>query len=854
LEEFVKLRVILGLFSLSVFAFYSVVSGQVDSIVGQFTNSDAESFAGGISGNGRFVVVESRGNIATVNPRNEDGNREIFLFDYAQRHIFQITDTKSVLFDPSQPATFNNIRVEIANTRPVISNDGRWIAFSSNATSSTPAEPNSTNPGSFDGNILTEPTPTPTPTPSPSPSPTASPSPTPTPAYNPLQDDGNLEMWMYQIPAYAPADLRTGEEIPFVDLSGGQFIAVTNTPASRLPVPATQTTGAFVAEDNHNASIDDDGSVIAFVSTRDLVPGGNPFPDDDNDEIFTFVRSGMTGTISQVTQTPRGPIFDPIYNKHPSISGDGSRVIFASTGDNPIIGMTGGNNPESSRNEEIFLADLDAAGAPTGNKLQLTVTTPTNPGDVVNILDIGRRLSRDGRFLAFDSAADLANEHGGTNQNSFALYLYDLQNPTSPEIKRIGPRSDADEDAGGGDVTHYPGFSDYDINGTAQSLVFSMRLNITPQGTIPANEDDGLNPTEGRPVQIYSYPIGTPKGDPPPIFTRLTKLPVSVPLFATTQAIPSDSTRRITFNLALTEVGTGNFDGQSESYYLYTPVATSETAATRSFFTGASRWPINVTPAPSPSPSPSPTPTPTPSTTTPASVLGMSPGMLVVMSYAAGLPAAVDRTAVGSFDRSFPLPIELSGVTVSINKAAAGIKQVRRAVGGRTEITFVVPPAIGSAVTGTAYELVVNNNGVVSRGDIVIVPTRPDIFTSANGPGGRAAALNVVNRVHRTEPFTVTTIRVRGGQRVPTTIRLRVTGILNTSAVGITIKIGNTVIGGTSILTGGVPAEPGVQTVDFNLPPSLDGAGDQPIIIQINAAGTIFSSRLEDTAPRIRIL
>jgi len=179
---------------------------------------------------------------------------------------------------------------------------------------------------------------------------------------------------------------------------------------------------------------------------------------------------------------------------------------------------------------------------------------------------------------------------------------------------------------------------------------------------------------------------------------------------------------------------------------------------------------------------------------------------------------------------------------------------VRRVAGGRTEIVFVVPPAISSAVTGTAYELVVNNNGTVSRGDIVIVPTRPDIFTSTNGPGGRADALNVVNRVPRVEPFTVTTIRVRGGQRVATTIRLRVTGIQNVSAGAISIKIGTTVIAGTAVLTGGVPVEPGVQTVDFNLPASLDGAGDQPIIVEVNAGGTVFSSRLADTAPGIWIL
>src|SRR5690606_12700211 len=142
---------------------------------------------------------------------------------------------------------------------------------------------------------------------------------------------------------------------------------------------------------------------------------------------------------------------------------------------------------------------------------------------------------------------------------------------------------------------------------------------------------------------------GVAKGDPPGVFTRLTKFPVSNTFFATTQAIPSESTRRITFNLALTELGTGNFDGQHEAYYLYTPVATGQNSSTRSFFTGASRLPINVTPAPSPSPSP--TATPTPPTTPPGSVLGMSPGMMVVMSYAAGLQPIVERTAVGSYGR-----------------------------------------------------------------------------------------------------------------------------------------------------------------------------------------------------------
>src|SRR5207237_8779202 len=61
------------------------------------------SFASDISANGRFVVFESNGDVATQNHNNGDGNREIFLLDYAQRRIFQLTNTKNVLQTSATP-------------------------------------------------------------------------------------------------------------------------------------------------------------------------------------------------------------------------------------------------------------------------------------------------------------------------------------------------------------------------------------------------------------------------------------------------------------------------------------------------------------------------------------------------------------------------------------------------------------------------------------------------------------------------------------------------------------------------------------------------------------------------------
>ncbi|HXH69547.1 MAG TPA: hypothetical protein VNI60_04285, partial [Pyrinomonadaceae bacterium] len=625
----------------------SSVSAQADSVIGQITSSAQESFAGGISGDGRLVVFESTGNVATENPRNADGNREIFVFDYAQRRIFQITDTRSLLTNVANPVANTNIRVAIVNLRPVISNDGRWIAFGSNANSLAQPVANLT-PGSFDANTLTD-----------------------SAGNNALTQDANTELWLYQIPAVTSVNLSLGSEIQLADLSAGTFIRATNTPPSRLPTAGSATTGPVVADDNREASVNDNGNYVAFVSNRDLTTGGNASP-NNNDEIFTYVRN--SNTTAQVTRTTRGTISAPTYNQNPTVSGNGLRVAFLSNAENPVIGMSGGSNTDG--NVEIFYTDLNAAGnpvptAPSATVIgrQVTITTRTNPGDLVNVLDYGRRMSRDGRYIAFDSYADLAGG-GGTNQTSFALYLFDTT-ATANAFRQIGPRSDSDTAASGGDISHFPGFTDYNSSNVPQTLVFESRLNFRPDGSIPPTEADGLNPSAARPVQIYSYPLNTAPATA--TFTRLTRFPTPSGFLGLTQPIPSNSLNRMTFNLAFTEVGTGNSDLQTEAFYFLLPVATSTSTTAFNFATGASRLSVSATLAATPTPTPTPSVTPTPQT--PSAVLGVSPGMLTFVNFASGTtPTITAQTAVGSLQRSFTLPIELSGVTVTINGAAAGIK------------------------------------------------------------------------------------------------------------------------------------------------------------------------------------
>lgn len=222
--------------------------------------------------------------------------------------------------------------------------------------------------------------------------------------------------------------------------------------------------------------------------------------------------------------------------------------------------------------------------------------------------------------------------------------------------------------------------------------------------------------------------------------------------------------------------------------------------------------------------------------------------MIAVVNYDATDPPIAPKTASGSLSRRFTLPIELSGVSVTINGVACGLRSV-----GQRRIEFVVPPAIASAVTGTIFRFTIHNNGVLMKRWITIVPTRPDIFAKDGyvGPGGRAKLFNVTNTVFTGEPFTVRTIKRRGNLLVPSVLRLYLTGVENVGTTVMTIRIRD-----QSVVARANPVlvEPGIYTVDFEMPVGLMGAGDQPIVVSVLVDSVTFNSRLDDTSTRLFIL
>jgi uncharacterized protein (TIGR03437 family) len=778
----------------------SIIQAQTtpDPFITQITTSARDSFAADMSGNGRFVVIESTGDISTEKTtarNNADGNREIFLFDYAQRRIFQITNTTSARVNPANPAIpstnprdFSNVRVEVSNNRPTISNNGRWIAFSSNAAT----------PDNFDGDANSA----------------------------ALIADGNQEIFLYFIPATTAVNLSSGADPAPVDLTaagGGTFTQITNTAASRLPVAGTATTVPFVAFDNRDAAVNDNASAVAFVSTRNLVGTGNQ---DANPEIFIYRRTPTPATIVQLTTTTTTAA-NPIFNENPSLSGSGAVLSFIS---NANI-TAGGSTNNADLNAEVYLGSFDAATGTAAVTRQVTRTTAPFGGITVNFLAPGRRLSRDGNLIAFESLADLSGN--SSIQINTTVFIY---NVAANSFTQVGPRGQNTS------AFRFPTFTDYNASLQPATIVFSTGLNFRADGTAPTQPTDGLNPIGS--TQIFSAPVAAPT-----TFTRLTNNPSqAIPPGPLIQPFPSNTRERMAFSLSATELGGLNssgspevFDGSAEAFYLLSRQGTDAAGATVSYFTGASERPV-VTPSP-----------------TPPAVQGLAPGMLgIIRSTTALAPSNQVAGSASESARRPSLPVELNGVSVSINNAAAGLYFVSPG-----EILFVVPPGL-SPTTGTnTYAVVINNNGTTIRSTIQLLPAQPDIFTVTNEFGSnRASALNVTNPLSAgaPEPFFVTTTYINSsGQTVtePTKLRFFLTGVrrvtLNATGTTVTVRIGTTDLTGTAVVLVAPSDLPGTDQIDVVLPASLAGAGDVPVIITVVKDGVTTSSRPADTAPRIRI-
>ncbi len=811
-----------------VFGAFSYVLGQApsatpDPFVVQLTSSPVgfQSFVGDMSLDGRFVVLESNGDISTEKTstrNNADGNREIFLIDYAQRRIFQITNTRNVPRPAASPtptptptptpspaasptptpvptpAQADQIKYEISGNRPMISfapalvggppgTRTYTIVFSSNS----PSLPD------FDGSDLPGFVGTVTP-------------------FNPAPE-GNQELWIYKFTATEVADLSSGAEVAFDNLAGGTFTRLTDTPCS---VPTglnpSQNPVPHVIDDNREATISDSGNTIAFISTANLVPAvGNT---DRNPELFFWTSASglIQGTNTQDAVLGLGKIFQ----QNPSVSADGTKVAFVSSADLATPKVNSDGNPE------VYLATTSAG---LSDVRQVTKTINSDLQLTVNRMPFGRRLSRDARFIAFESLLDDPASNAAPTEVFLARFVYD---GSDQSIKKVGQRTTANP----GDILSEQTFTDYNGTLTPATLLFASAQNFKTDGTFPAEDQasTGLNVDNQPQIFATQLPVGSSN-----TFARLTKNPIGS--FGSSRPVGSNTIKRITFSLGGIELGGGNSDLSTEAFYLLTPSVTlPESTAPLSFFAWPSTFPVA-------SASPAPSPAPTPGTI----AVGLAAGEFSMIRSTVGL-ANSDPPQVLSASETARMPIlpaELAGVSVSVNGAAAGLYFV-----GNTakQIDFVMPPGLALGL-GT---VVVNNNGTVFRGLVQIVPSQPDIFTSTHDEGGRAVVCNVTNTAVSgcvMEPFSVTSLDSTGAS-VATILEVHLTGVRGILPAEAKVTIGTTEITPTSVRRN--TNNYGYDIITFTLPSTLV-AGDYPIIVTVTKSGT-FSSRGTATAPRVEII
>ena len=171
--------------------------------------------------------------------------------------------------------------------------------------------------------------------------------------------------------------------------------------------------------------ISDDGRLVVFRSdATNLVTG------DTNNSTDVFLRDRQNNTTTRVSLDSAGVQANAACVS-PQISGDGRVVAFTSGATNLITG-------DSNAVDDIFLRDLQANST--------TRVSLSSTGQAPNA-NCGRcTLSREGRWVAFDSSADnLVN--GDTNTVS-DIFVRDRQANTTTRVNLNVSGEQADRDSG----------------------------------------------------------------------------------------------------------------------------------------------------------------------------------------------------------------------------------------------------------------------------------------------------------------------------------------------------------------------------------------------------------------------
>jgi len=199
------------------------------------------------------------------------------------------------------------------------------------------------------------------------------------------------------------------------------------------------------------------------------------------------------------------------------------------------------------------------------------------------------------------------------------------------------------------------------------------------------------------------------------------------------------------------------------------------------------------------------------------------------IAYAQGTELSTDTDTPTNY------PLELKGVKLTVAGVAAQLTYV-----SPTQINFIVPNGTKAA---QLVEVVVNNNGKITRGRVIVYDASPSLLTTTGDGLGRALVkcgkVNTDGSIILTDPPCSV-----GTTESPNIIRVFGTGWRNAEKV--VLKIGDVEL--VNSYAGGQPGGsgalvPGIDIIDAKLDATLAGKTDVDVIVTTTVGTTILSSK-----------
>jgi uncharacterized protein (TIGR03437 family) len=395
--------------------------------------------APGISQDGSIIAFAAKENPLGT---NTDGNSEIFLFNGTT--LRQITNTT-----PNDIST----RVRDGNFQPSLSDDGRFIAFSSNRNLAGP------------------------------------------------NTDGNLEIFIFDAASNAFTQLtNTAGTVGASDakISGdGSRVAYIR---DRQAQPATQrdlilqdragATTRLLASNATNLAltygraISDDG--LRVVYSADTAPNSS--------QVFLF-DGRISNSARQITELEERDTEVPL---HPTISGDGTRIAFATR---RSINITVGDPEDPSNSDhsiELYTYDI-----PTGQFARVTPDAPTTADGFsgsTRLMEVVSSLSDDGSIVAFNFPRVLSGAVPNGLENNSEIYVTGTAvRPTTGTLTILNEASFGHEPSTTKAVA--PESRAVALGGALASN--SIQTQKQADGTFPTKVDGTTVIVNGRSAQIF---------------------------------------------------------------------------------------------------------------------------------------------------------------------------------------------------------------------------------------------------------------------------------------------------------------------------------------------------------------